>query len=147
MRNIRIGTSITNELAPLFRRVSRVHNRSLEAFELKAVDAHILAALLDGGPLAVGEVQQQLGLRGSTLTGALDRLEKRGLLKRQPSPNDRRSWVLEAAKVPARMREGLEAALEEAERTCWGALTKTERSQLLKLLQKANDGLSGEETR
>lgn len=145
MSNIRIGTSITAELAPLFRRVSRVHNKSLEAVELRAVEAHIFATLVDEGPLPVGEVQRRLGLSGSTLTGALDRLEKRELIKRTPSPTDRRSWVLEAVKIPARMRKGMEDALRAAEDACWGALTKAERAQLKKLLEKANHGLAAEE--
>lgn len=139
MRNIRIGNSITNQLAPVFRRVSRVHNQALEPFELRAVDAHILAALMGAGPLSVGEVSRELGLRGSTLTGALDRLEKRGLLKRELSPSDRRSWVLALGDLSARTSDGLSAALDAAERDCWGALTGAERRQLLKLLRKANE--------
>ena len=145
MRNIQIGTSITDQLAPLFRRVSRVHSEAMAAFELRAVDAHILAHLQDAGPLAVGDVQRRLGVRGSTLTGALDRLEKRGLLKREPSPHDRRSWVLVPSKVTARVRHGLNDALEKAEQTCWGGLSGNERKQLLALLRKANNSLADQE--
>jgi DNA-binding MarR family transcriptional regulator len=144
MRNIQIGNAITNELAPLFRRVSRVHNKSLEPFELKAVDAHILACLLEEGALSVGEVSQILGLKGSTLTGALDRLEKRGFIERKATPGDRRSFTLVAKSIPAKMKSGLIAALDSAEEVCWGALKKTEQAQLLKLLKKANAGLKEE---
>jgi len=40
-------------------------------------------------------VQQAFGLRRSTLTNALDRLERKGLLTRQLHPADRRTFLLE----------------------------------------------------
>ena len=103
MRTIRFGSSITHQLAPLFRRVSRVHNRALEGFELRAVEGHILASLLASGPMTVREVQEALGLQGSTLTGALDRLEQRDLLRREQAPGDRRSFLLVPAKLFGRV--------------------------------------------
>ncbi len=41
------------------------------------------------------EITKTLGIPGSTLTSAIDRLEKRGLIRRTINPRDRRSFGLE----------------------------------------------------
>jgi DNA-binding MarR family transcriptional regulator len=142
MRNKRIRSSITHQLAPLFRRVIRAHNSELAALDLRAVEAHILITLWDAGPLTVRGVQHVLGIRGSTLTGALDRLEKRELLRREAVPGDRRSYQLVPARWSKRKKDALADALDRAEDACYGNLSKAERAELLRLVTKANTTLS-----
>jgi MarR family transcriptional regulator, organic hydroperoxide resistance regulator len=57
-------------------------------------DAHILALLADGSAHTVGELQRGLGHRPSTLSGILDRLEARGLIRRALNEADRRSFLI-----------------------------------------------------
>ncbi len=40
----------------------------------------------------VGELGRCAGLEPSTMTGLVDRMERDGLLQRQPDPTDRRAW-------------------------------------------------------
>jgi DNA-binding MarR family transcriptional regulator len=136
---------ITDQLAPLFRRVSRLHNAALASFELRAVEAHILGTLWTAGPMQVAQLKKELAIRGSTLTGALDRLEKRELLRREPVVGDRRALRLVASKWSRGQRQKLYKAVEEVEETCYGALTQAERTELLRLLTKANAGLAAED--
>jgi DNA-binding MarR family transcriptional regulator len=63
-------------------------------------------------------VQKAFGLRPSTLTNALDRLERRGFLLRRSDPHDRRTFLLEltaagrrAASQVTRLVEAVEARL------------------------------------
>jgi DNA-binding MarR family transcriptional regulator len=58
------------------------------------IEAHLLARLAAKGPGSVADIQRAFGLRASTLTNALDRLERRGLLRRDPHPGDRRTFLL-----------------------------------------------------
>ncbi len=58
------------------------------------IEAHLLARLATRGPASVADIQRAFGLRASTLTNALDRLERRGLLRREPHPDDRRTFLL-----------------------------------------------------
>lgn len=54
----------------------------------------MLSYTLRYGPCTVGTLSEVFGVKGATLTGQLDKLEKRGLLKRQPNPADRRSFLV-----------------------------------------------------
>jgi len=65
-------------------------------------------------------VQQAFGLRRSTLTNALDRLERKGLLTRQLHPADRRTFLLElttTGREAADRVTGVVDVLEERVRT------------------------------
>jgi MarR family transcriptional regulator, organic hydroperoxide resistance regulator len=57
-------------------------------------EAHVLALLADGAAHTVGELQHDLGHRPSTLSGILDRLESRGLIRRALNDADRRSFLI-----------------------------------------------------
>jgi MarR family transcriptional regulator, organic hydroperoxide resistance regulator len=54
----------------------------------------VLAQLRPGTPRSVGELAAATGQRPSTLTGVLDRLEKRRLVRRRVNPADRRSFTI-----------------------------------------------------
>ena len=58
-------------------------------------EVNALAHVRPDEPLAVAELQAATGQRPSTLTGVIDRLERRGLIRRVVNLRDRRSFVLE----------------------------------------------------
>ena len=60
---------------------------------LGAAEVNALAALADG-PRTARELAEATAQRPSTLTGVLDRLERRGLVARRPNPRDRRSTLI-----------------------------------------------------
>jgi len=79
----------------------RVTHRLLSALDdelaglgLSAGEVNLLAALAAGEPATVRTLGQATGQRPSTLTGVLDRLERRGLVARRPNPADRRSTLV-----------------------------------------------------
>ena len=95
----------------------------LESLGLSASETNLIACLTPEGPRRIGELVAATGQRPSTVTGILDRLERRGIVERQLDPDDRRSfrvgltpdgvsmyrWVREGYEnVAARTRDGLE---------------------------------------
>ncbi len=137
MRDSRLRDSISNRLGKLFRVMARAHNRALKRHEVSAVQAHILATLWLGGPMTIGELQNVLLLGSSTLTGAIDRMEKVGLVRRLPVAGDRRAFRLEPAAWPQKRKEALLATLAETEDRCFTGLSDAERRELSRLLDKA----------
>jgi DNA-binding MarR family transcriptional regulator len=67
-------------------------------------EVNALAHLRADVPRSVAELQTLTGQRPSTLTGVIDRLERRELVRRAVNARDRRSFVLELTP------EGVEAA-------------------------------------
>jgi DNA-binding MarR family transcriptional regulator len=75
-------------------RVRRYLAAHLDRLDITEIEAHLLARLSAKGPSSVAELQRAFGLRPSTLTNALNRLERRELLVREPDPLDRRTFTL-----------------------------------------------------
>lgn len=67
---------------------------SLEELDVGATGGHLLSYLGSYAPCSVGELTRVLGLKRSTMTSVLDRLEGQGLLVREVDPDDRRSFIL-----------------------------------------------------
>ena len=144
MQDDRARTSLAHSLVRLFRLANRVHNRRLSKDAgISAEQAHVLLVLDALGPLTIGQLQKQLALSSATLTGAIDRLEAQELVRRVPSPDDRRVFLVEP-KLPARKRAQIEAAVDAADKQCFATLTATERRELLRLLAKCIDHLEDE---
>jgi DNA-binding MarR family transcriptional regulator len=89
------------------------------ALGLSQGEAHLLAELHESGPCTVGELHRAFAHRKSTLTGILDRMEERGLVRRRLREEDRRSFSVELTskgqQAAARAHERL-AELEGAVR-------------------------------
>ena len=121
----------------LFRLVNRVHNRAIAAHGVSAEQAHILLVLWGAAaPITMGQLQRQVALSSGTLTGAIDRMEAQGMVRRVPSPDDHRAVVIEP-RVPAKKRAQIEATLDDTERALWSGLTAAERKELLRLMDRA----------
>src|SRR5882757_2673769 len=122
MQDDRLRASLANAVVRLFRLVNRVHNRKLGAVGISAEQAHVLSVLGVAGPMTIGRLQKWLALSSPTLTGAIDRMEADGLVRRVPSAEDRRAVVVES-KIAAKRWGQISAAIEDGERTCFAALT------------------------
>lgn len=72
-------------------------------------EADVLAELHREGPSQTTTLHREFGHKRSTLTNIIDRLEQRGLINRQPNPDDRRltqdKIVPETSSSPLRSRE------------------------------------------
>jgi DNA-binding MarR family transcriptional regulator len=92
-----------------------------QAPDLTQAEAHILCHLHEFGDSAVSGLHRAFAHKRSTLTSVLDRLDARGLVTRESSQKDRRSFVVgltpsgkkKAAKIH-RQLESLEAGVLRA---------------------------------
>lgn len=62
----------------------------VEAHDLSMTEFAVLEVLLHKGPLPIGEVGDRVLRTSGSMTYILDKLAKRGLLRRRPCPDDRR---------------------------------------------------------
>lgn len=61
---------------------------------LSGTDHKYLGFLLQKGQMTAGELAVLCGLTTGAITGMIDRFEKKGLVQRQPSPDDRRKVII-----------------------------------------------------
>jgi DNA-binding MarR family transcriptional regulator len=91
-------------------------------------EAHLLAELHEAGPRSVGDLHRAFAHRKSTLTGILDRMEERGLVKRRVREDDRRSFSVELTSKGRTAAERAHRRLAELE----GAVRKRVSAQDLR---------------
>jgi MarR family transcriptional regulator, 2-MHQ and catechol-resistance regulon repressor len=123
-------------LARCSRAVSQIGERSVQEAGLCLTDFAALEALLHKGPLTITEIQAKVLLASGSMTAAVDRLEKKGLVVRTSAPSDRRARVLELTPEGRRVVEtafNRHAAELEAG---MAVLNQSEKRQLHDLLRK-----------
>ena len=85
-------------------------------------EINVLANLADGRRRSVAELSAATGTRATTLTGVLDRLERRGHLVRRAHPSDRRAVLLELTPAGADAAAEVREAITELEDRLLGGL-------------------------
>jgi DNA-binding MarR family transcriptional regulator len=93
----------------------------LARLDLTGSEQNVLAVLADRRPRAVGELATATGTKPTTLTSVLDRLERKGLLVREPDRADRRSFRILLTAAGRRIASAVETAVREVERTALSA--------------------------
>jgi DNA-binding MarR family transcriptional regulator len=108
------------------REVGVYFERLLGDSGLAPQEGHILSYLRSYAPCPIAEVVTVFGLRGSTATSVLDRLEERGLLARRPNPDDRRSFLIDLTAEGKRVAERVQTYVDALERAIARKITPKE---------------------
>lgn len=119
------------------RAVGAYAERSVAGLELCGSDFAVLEALLHKGELPVNEIGRKVLLTSGSITVAVDRLEKKGLVERHASGNDRRARIVHLTREGRKLitRAYAEHAAD-MERLAAASLTTAERATLIRLLKK-----------
>jgi MarR family transcriptional regulator, organic hydroperoxide resistance regulator len=88
----------------------------LTAFSLSGSDINALANLADGQSRTVSALASAAGVRATTMTSVLDRLERRGLIRRGPAPGDRRAVFVELTDSGGQAARAIGEAIARLER-------------------------------
>lgn len=110
--------------------------QSITSDGLCLTDFAALEALLHKGPLSISQIQDKVLLASGSMTAAIDRLEKRGLLVRKSTSSDRRARIVqltsEGKRVAAAYFEKHERDLEDV----MAVLSEKEKQQVYASLKK-----------
>jgi MarR family transcriptional regulator, 2-MHQ and catechol-resistance regulon repressor len=137
------GTHLWLVLFKAYRVLQRHAMNSIEAESMGQSDFATLELLLHKGPQPVNEIGRRIHLTSGSITTAVDRLQRRGLVTRGEDAEDRRARVVRLtprgksliAKVFVKHKAAMDAAAD--------GLSREERAVLVALLRKL--GLSAED--
>jgi MarR family 2-MHQ and catechol resistance regulon transcriptional repressor len=110
--------------------------RSLMAEDLTPTQFGLLEALYHLGPLRPKVLGQKLLKSGANITTVLDNLEKKGLLRRQASDQDRRSLVVHLTPKGRKKIAGIFPRHAQAITRLLSHLNAAEQSELSRLSKK-----------
>ncbi len=109
---------------------------------LNALDAQSLVFINDSPRCGTSDIARHLKVATTTASSAVDRLVKRGLVRRQRPEDDRRSISLTATKKGQSAVNDHVAGYREACRKMLRSLNDREQSELIRLTEK----IVGDET-
>jgi len=117
----------------------RAHLPSLAAgLELSPAQCHLLHLIEPGQAVPMGRLAETLACDASNVTGLVDRLESRGLVRRQASEIDRRIKVLQLTAAGSRMRSLLVERMSTPP-PILGRLSAREQRVLVRILARLLD--------
>jgi len=117
--------------------------RSIAGLSLCLSDFMVLEALLHKGPLTISEIQAKVLLASGSMTAAVDRVESRGLLVRQPTAKDRRARLLKLTPAGRRLIEGAFTEHARHLEQAMAVLDGKEKKQLYAGLKKLGQFVGG----
>ncbi len=130
---------VTARISRIALHIARAQEESFGRYGLNRGEVGVLAALRFAGPkqqLSPTRLFKGLMLSSAGITSRLDRLERRGYVKRIRHPNDRRGVLVELTDAGGRAFEDAVTANTSRERDLVTGLTAAERKSLAALLKK-----------
>jgi DNA-binding MarR family transcriptional regulator len=109
---------------------------NLAQFDVTPVQHGILKCLWDEDGQTPKQIARTLSLDGSTITGILDRMENKNLVRRTPDPDDRRTLKVVITNQGLELRECIEEVIEEVNKRILEIFTFEEQEQLKKFLEQ-----------
>lgn len=131
--------SAVQRMQRIVKAIRRQMDETLGEFGLSFGEWGILGHLSLSGPpyrSSPGQLSEKEGLSSGAMTNRLDRLEKAGLIRRLPDPNDRRGLQIELTDQGHGLWAKALGAQASKEAAVAAALSERELAQLNKLLRK-----------
>ena len=116
--------------------VEKVDQASISKTGLYLSDFAIMEVLLHKGPVPIKIIGEKVLLTSGSMTAAINRLEKRGFVKRIQDPSDGRCFYVHLTEIGRGVIESAYAQHEKKLEKIAGVLTPEERAELVRLLKK-----------
>ena len=130
------GTHLWLVMMKAHRALQRLATRSIESSEVGLSDFAVLEMLLHKGPQPVNEIGRRVELTSGAITTAVDRLESRGLVRREAHPTDRRARIVRLTAAGEEHAARIFAVHKAVMDVAASGLSKDERATLIELLKK-----------
>ena len=115
-------------------REEALYRQLLEEYGVTPTQTGVLAALWEGAQTPK-QIAEALRLEGPTVSGVLDRMEKKGLLTRTVNPANRREVRVALTPAGLALKEPVNAAIEETERRLLSRYSPEEAAAFKKILR------------
>jgi DNA-binding MarR family transcriptional regulator len=120
----RINKEISKRLVPIFREQ-----------KLSIVEISVLMRMNRRPACRASELATMIGIPSSTVTGILDRLERRGLIERRHDPNDRRSILITETQKTKDFVADLMTSMEDMLREAFRSMPDSRTQRLIEDLR------------
>ena len=115
-----------------FKRLNARLNRERITFSQYSV----LLALDRKGPMQMNKLGEHMLVAPANVTGLVDRMEKKGFVRRRRDERDRRLYVIEATEKGSQIFKSISGRFRQYAGNLGSTLTREERASVLEALRK-----------
>lgn len=115
--------------------VFQIFSEGLSPFNITPAQYGVLRCLWEGCACTPKEISQVLRLENSTISGVLDRMEKKGLIQRELDSNDRRSIRVVLTPEGASIKDGVLEVIDDLNRKVLDGLSPEQRAMFIDSLR------------
>lgn len=112
------------------------------ALEITASQFQVLRSLWESDGVTTSALTQDACSDGGTVTGVLDRLESKGLIRRERSTQDRRAVQIWLTSEGRALEAPLMEIINEINRLALDGLSERQQTQLIKALDKVRENIN-----
>ena len=126
---------------------TRLFDRMLAEADIDAFNGaqgRILYVLWQQDGITISQLSAKTSLANTTLTSMLDRMEGGGLIRREPSPRDRRALLICLTEKARGLQADYDRISQQMNQRYYQGFTEAEVRQLEGYLQRILDNLEGE---
>lgn len=123
-------------LSRAHRAVNDCSELDIRASKLNPTEFAVLELLYHKGPHPLQQIGERILLASGSITYVVDKLEKKGLLARNPCPNDRRITHAAITEAGIRLMDEIFPKHAEAIHESFSGLDEQEKELAIKLLKK-----------
>jgi len=120
----------------------RLHESRLRPLGFGMSQLPVLIALEEGGTLTQKELAQVARVEQPTMAEMLARMERDGVVEREPNPDDKRGSLTSLTRKARARLPKARAALMQGERDAMAGLSDEEKTLLLSLLKRVVQNLA-----
>jgi DNA-binding MarR family transcriptional regulator len=132
-------------MGKLHRSLRRNYDRQLKSFSLTPCQFEVLMTLWNEDGIVLSELGRRVSRDGPTITGVVDRMEKKMLVKRKRNSSDRRVVKVHLTAKGQNMKEQLATTKKEIFERITHDLSLREINHLVTLLEKMMKNVEREE--
>lgn len=112
-----------------------------ENYNLTKTQSLVLSYINSNKEIYQKDIEKRFSIRRSTATEILNLMEKRNLIKRTPSKIDKRLNNIEITEEGIKLEKVGKEKIKELEKHMTKSLTKEEKKELIRLLEKVEQNL------
>ncbi len=117
----------------------------LRPLGVSAAGGLVLGLLRDHGAMSPSTLSERLIVTRATVTGLVDSLERRGLVRRTPNPDDRRSLVIEITPTGISVLGEVRTLIHKHEQAWMSPLSTAELRAYIEVLHRIQDSIDAAE--
>jgi DNA-binding MarR family transcriptional regulator len=128
--------SLAEAVRSVAHRLRRISVESLARWEVSPSQSRALRVLTRYGAIRLSELSEHLHIAPRSATEVVDDLEAKGLVERQPDPQDRRATLVAVTEHGIEIGQAIRSAQGAETERLFDRLSVTDRDHLARILRK-----------